>query len=233
MRSQYQMWQDPMQISWPTANGQAHVVYQMFGGNRVRHDDGSWAPSEFTYVERPNDPSKPYFVVECEYSTKDLVPRIIAVQAIHREPGREVRSSDLRSISLESALEAAWLKIVQRGRVVQPDEPVDPASALEQIQAGEDRANRKTFRGLRAQSRRRVTDELLREVSGVYERALSSGQPTKAVKEHFGLATSTASLYVKRAREAGHLPPPARPQAPPRPATQSRRRNDGEHREEA
>lgn len=208
MRSQYQLWPDPFQISWPTANSQAHVVYQMFGGNRVLHDDGSWAPSEFTYVEMPNDPAAPYFVMECQYSPEDLVPRVIAVQAIQRESSREVRTSDLRSISLESALEAAWLKIIQRGHMVQPDEPVDPATALAHIQAGDaDRANRQTYRGLRAQNRRRVTDGRLREVAEVYEDALSSGQPTKAVKEHFGLATSTASLYVKRAREAGYLPP--------------------------
>lgn len=207
MRSQYQMWSDPMEISWATPNAQAHVVYQMFGGDRVLHDDGSWAPSEFTYVEMPHDSSTPYFVVECEYTAEDRVPRIIAFQVIQRDPAREVRSSDLRSISLEAALEAAWLKIVQRGVTVQADGLVDPTTAVDQIRSADlDRAHRKTYRGLRAANRRRMTDELLREVAKIYEGAESGGQPTKAVKEHFGLATSTASLYVKRARDAGHLP---------------------------
>lgn len=37
----------------------------------------------------------------------------------------------------------------------------------------------------------------------MYRENLESGSPTKAVSEHFGKASSTASVYVKRAREAG------------------------------
>jgi hypothetical protein len=43
---------------------------------------------------------------------------------------------------------------------------------------------------------------MLAEVARVYRENLPTGAPTKAVAEHFGLAPSTASLYVKRAREA-------------------------------
>ena len=62
---------------------------------------------------------------------------------------------------------------------------------------------RRTIRGLRQRARRKITPQVLAEVSQVYRENLSTGAPTKAVAEHFGLAPSTASLYVKRARAAG------------------------------
>jgi hypothetical protein len=51
--------------------------------------------------------------------------------------------------------------------------------------------------------RRKVTPDLLAQVANVYRANRPSGKPTTAVREHFDLAESTASLYVKRARDAG------------------------------
>lgn len=65
----------------------------------------------------------------------------------------------------------------------------------------------KTFRGLRAQNRRKITDSILEEVARVYRDNRDSGAPTKAVADYLHLAPSTASLYVKRARQAGALDP--------------------------
>ena len=109
MRSQWVEWPDPRTMTWAVAGGTAHVVCQMFGGERVENDDGSWTPREFTYVEMPSDATAPYFVMECEYSPHDLVPRIMTIQVIQRDPSREVRSTDLRHIHLKDALEQAWL----------------------------------------------------------------------------------------------------------------------------
>lgn len=212
MRSQWMRWPDEMKIQWPVAGGTAFVVYQMFGGDKVENDDGTWTPKEFTYVEMASDATTPYFVMECEYSTPDLVPRIMSFQLIQRDPSREVRSTDLRHVRLEDALEQAWLKVTNRPATVRengatPAEMVSPAT-IEQDK-------RRTLRGLRSQNRRKVTPNLNQEVAEIWL-ADATGAPTKAVADHFDLAPSTASLYVKRARDAGLLPP--QPRTPPKKA---------------
>lgn len=52
--------------------------------------------------------------------------------------------------------------------------------------------------------RRTITDDLLREVAAVYRREIDHA-PTVAVGRHLGVAMRTARLYVRRARDAGHL----------------------------
>jgi hypothetical protein len=209
MRSEYRLWSDPFTVQWVTSGGAtARVVYPAFGGDRVLHDDGSWAPKEFTYVEMPEDASRPYYVVECEYGDADLKPRIIAVHTIQRSPERDVRVSDLRQISLEDALEDAWVHVVQGGVTIPEDGKVSVQQLTDSLPRG---VSRSTFRGLRAGTRSRVTDERLQLVADTYRAAQGEGAPTKAVGRTLDVAPSTASLWVKRARDAGLLePPPAR-----------------------
>ena len=73
------------------------------------------------------------------------------------------------------------------------------------IRFTDDATRRRTISGLRRQSRNKVTGEVLEQVADVYLK--NPHAPTKAVGREMGLAPSTASLYVKRAREAGFLPP--------------------------
>ena len=68
----------------------------------------------------------------------------------------------------------------------------------------ERRVTAKAVARARARSRRKVTDEVLRQVADVY-RANVNDRPTQAVRERFGMPRSTAALYVRRARDAGHL----------------------------
>lgn len=58
-------------------------------------------------------------------------------------------------------------------------------------------------KGLRARARRRVDHRLLEEVARIYRANVKSGKPTKAVRDELGLPTSTASYYVRHARDAG------------------------------
>jgi hypothetical protein len=201
MRSQWKRWPDEMRISWPVAGGTGHAIYQAFRGDTVEHDDGSWTPREFTYVEIPTDPALPYFVVECEHSDIDVVPRVMAVHTIQQDPRREVRASDFRRMRLEDALEEAWLRVTRKPARVTADGAAPSELLKDDADAPLDK--RRTLRGLRSQNRRKITDELLDEVASVYRRNLDTGAPTKAVAERWGLAPSTASLYVKRARDAG------------------------------
>ena len=203
MRSSWTTWPDEMRISWPVRRGTAFVVFPLFTGDRVEHEDGSWTPREFTYVEMPTDEALPYFVMECTCA-EDLVPRIQSVQAIGRDPQREVRSTDLRRIRLEDGLEQAWLRVTRRPSTVVAD-TATPAELLARTPAPLNK--RKTLRGLRAQNRRKITDSVHEEVARVYRANIETGAPTKAVADHFGIAASTAFLYVKRARVAGVLEP--------------------------
>lgn len=204
MRSQWRLWPDPMRISWQVPGGVGHVTYSLFAGARVEHDDGSWSPKEFTYVEMPTDAHLPYYVLECEYGD-DLVPRIMSVQVVQRDPRREVRSVDLRPLRIEDALEEAWLKVTRRPTVVTDGSTSNPAEALSANL--EPAQQRKMLRGLRAPDRRRITPDVHAEVARVYRANIASGAPVKAVAEHFAVATSTAFLYVRRARENGALEP--------------------------
>jgi hypothetical protein len=53
-------------------------------------------------------------------------------------------------------------------------------------------------------ARRKVTDDVLRDVAEVYRREIGKN-PTEAVADHLGVAMRTAGLYVRRARDAGFL----------------------------
>jgi hypothetical protein len=183
--------------------GEAYVVYPDSPKFSIKNEDGTLSPTEFTYVEMPKDETAPYFRMECEYSPPDLVPRITAFHVIQRERSREVRSTDLRHIRLEEALQEAWLKVTVR-TVYRNTRVSPPVLVFQQIT---DHDIRKTLHGLRSKNRRKITPTVDREVAEIWQ-ADTTGAPTKAVADHFGLAPSTASLYVKRARDAGLLPPP-------------------------
>lgn len=53
--------------------------------------------------------------------------------------------------------------------------------------------------------RNSVNDDLLKQVAEVYRAAIPAGAPTDAVRQHFHVSHSSATRYVRLAREAGHL----------------------------
>jgi hypothetical protein len=200
VRSRFDRYPDHYERSLPLAGGTARVAYS-YTGAKVEREDGTSTPERFTYVETPADPSAPSYHIECAHDDGGR-PRIIAVHIIGR--GRDVYSSDLRRMrSLEDVVEAAWVAISHRDAFVIGDSLEEVSESIERVAAEQMDANRRTVRGLRRQVRRKVTPELLEEVAEVYRANLATGKPTLAVREHFELAESTASLYVKRARDAG------------------------------
>ena len=203
MRSRFVLWPDERRRTMPIVGGEAYVVFPM-SGETVKHDDGTLSPVEFTYVEAPDDPLSPMYVVECEYDETEL-PRINAVHVVRRPPnGREVRSVDLRRLrSLEEVIEDAWGQASFHPLTFLGDTMDEVTVSMERALAAQPAEMKRAIRGLRQRSRRKITPQVLAEVAEVYREHLSTGAPTKAVGEHFGLAPSTASLYVKRARAAG------------------------------
>jgi hypothetical protein len=201
MRGRFAVWPDASKRTAPVVGGEAYVVYPMSGA-RVEHDDGTVSPVEFTYVETPDDPLLPMYVVECTHG-EDSLPRIDAVHVVRRPDGREVRSVDLRRLRpLEELIEDAWDMASFRPLLFIGDTEHEVQVSMDRALATEPAEMRKTIRGLRQKARRTITPKVLAEVARIYREHLSTGAPTKAVAEHFGIAPSTASLYVKRARDA-------------------------------
>lgn len=124
------------------------------------------------------------------FDASDGVPRCVSFTIEKTESGREIRSVDLR-LSVEDALEMSTRSIA--GRSVMP--------SYEDVRSG---ATLRAVRSARRTGRRKVTDDLLREVAEIYRREVDSN-PSEAIAAHLGIADRTARLYVRRARDAGFL----------------------------
>ncbi len=129
--------------------------------------------------------------------TIDGTPQVREVRLSSVTGGDEVRAADLRALRLDDLLElatgAAGLVVtLDVGEVVTAEGPGDERTTVRQV------------REARRRARRKVTDELLREVAEVYGDN-SEGAPVQAVSEHFDVALRTATWYVRQARDAGYL----------------------------
>ena len=105
-----------------------------------------------------------------------------------------------QSIDVERFLEVACQMIAFH---VVEQHPGGGVNAVMSHRAPDLAAVAKSVGRARRNTRRQISDEKLAEVVEVYR--ANPALPTAAVAERFGLALRTASLYVKRAREAGLL----------------------------
>ncbi len=176
--------------------GDGYVVVRWpFLGAKMLEFDGEYLPMEWLYLDASGPPGSPIYLLEFR-AGDDGVPRPGTVMICAQEGGREVRASDLRRLRpLEQILEES-VDLIARGPRVSGDDDglISPAELA--ARAG----LRRAVRGVRRADRRVFTDERAAEVADVYVANMAGGSPTKAVREHFGIAESTASLYVKRAR---------------------------------
>ncbi len=115
--------------------------------------------------------------------------------------GREVRAADLPSAAdLELYSEIACEMVALH---VTEDLPGGGVMAAHSGSQPDLAVVAKGVRRVRRNTRRQLSDDRLPEVAEVYR--ASPGRPTAAVAERFSIALRTASLYVKRARDAGLL----------------------------
>jgi hypothetical protein len=118
----------------------------------------------------------------------DGVPHAMRVDLVSTRSDRGVPPMALRDIRLEDWIERACtvvaVKYEQGAREFSHAEPGESLPAI---------------RRARARARGGYTDDMMRQVADVYMSA--NVHPTKAVREAFGVAQSTAQLYVKKARE--------------------------------
>lgn len=160
--------------------GQA-MVPEVFGCHLSDFDDGS--PEVDIYWQMVNGAP---------------VCREVRIRSVDSD--REVQCSGLAGVRVEDLLEQTVKALVWNAdlrKTEDPDRWAWPSGAVQRGAVGE-------VRQARSRRKMQVTDELLSEVAEVY-RANVERQPTAAVADHFDRAHRTAALYVKRAREAGHL----------------------------
>lgn len=132
-----------------------------------------------------------------EFEVRDGVPVCRRVVFEATADGREVRTSDLRRLRVEDLLEDATTNVAHRED--------SEGEYYRNFQEWRDVV--RAVRSKRRDGRRRISDDVLREVAEVY-RANVEQYPTRAVADHLGgVADRTARLYVRRARDAGFLGP--------------------------
>lgn len=134
------------------------------------------------------------------FEVRNGVPECRGIYVESWEDGRGLRTSDVRSISVDDYVAAATASLALHivdddGReVLMSSAPQDVRNAWRQVERVRVKAGP-----------RRAHNVDLGDVAEVY--ATAEHAPTKTVAEHFEMPHRTASLYVKRARDAGLLPP--------------------------
>jgi len=173
------------------------VRYRTEDGARVLRGSETLLPAVFVACF-PDDRGGPE--LHLRFEMREGVPQCREVALLSEPDGREIRPVDVKSIDVERFLEVACQMIALH---VVEQYPTGGVDAVMSHQATELAAVARSVSLARRNTRRQIPDEKLAEVVEVYR--ANPTRPTAAVAERFGLALRTASLYVKRAREAGLL----------------------------
>ncbi len=159
-----------------------------------------WGIAEWGYEDRKFLPNGVDVTMELEVI--DGVPHCVEVRFATTREDRGVPAKAIREFRLED-----WIERACEGALWLRHENEEARKHYSDIDHGD---TLRSIRRARAKARGGYTDEMLREVAAIYVEN-AAHHPTKAVREAFGVAQSTAQLYVKKARDAGFLePPPSR-----------------------
>ncbi len=150
---------------------------------------------EVTFPGADGQPS-----LEMTLDSSSGVPRCTDLRISAQQDGREVRTTDLRAVTIED-----WLEVIVSAAaevVVSRAGAATTTTAAVQTDA-ERKASLSVIRDARRSARRRVTPDLLERVATVYRQALD--RPVEAVQAAFGTSYRTAARYVQMARQQGFL----------------------------
>lgn len=178
-----------LNVGWADGNGEMIRV-----GDRLVHQQ--------IKVTFPGAGGQPR--LEAVIDSQTGVPRVTDLTVTSVEDGREVRSTDLRSIEVESLLEAIVPLFTLEGEWGE-DGSFSGVESIADSQSDEFRRSRSALREVRRASRRKVTPELLAQVAEVYR--ANPDRPAEAVEMAFATSTRTAFRYISMAREQGILEP--------------------------
>jgi hypothetical protein len=170
-------------------------LYVPFGGGRA-------VPLMFTYEGSGR------FHWQMTVEVLDGRPRCTRL-ILDSAPGAFIDAAALRALPfgrlLEEALLVSAIELDDDGRPV--GQPIGTRTTsvadARRLHAKIEREHRRRARGTR--TRGRVDDERLKEVAEVYRGALARGSPTEAVHKSFKIGRSTASRWVRMARDRGYL----------------------------
>jgi hypothetical protein len=132
-------------------------------------------------------------IVRVSFEVVAGIPQCRRMEIIAIDGGREVRPTDVHSVHLADVLELVYSQI---GLVEH-----DGSWTLSLGGAGV----RAAVRSARKGRPRTMTPELLGEVAAIYREHVDGGTPTAEVARRFSVASRTARLYIKKARDSGLL----------------------------
>lgn len=148
---------------------------------------GARLPRQFEVMTRPEAEGPLHTAT---FAVIDGRPKCIGAGAFMWRPeDREIQTTDLRAVRIGDMLDHAAEALTAR------DEPFGWTTGPDV---------RGTAQRTVRNARRRVNDDLLRQVAAIYEANLD-GAPVAEVEAEFGVSRRTASLYVKKARDAGYI----------------------------
>ena len=174
-----------LRVSSNSKDGKARI------GNRL-------LPRRFTLTAINDDDSPNLRMV---FAVLDGVPQCRGVHIESSDGGREVQSGDLRALRLEDFLEFA---MTETASVVTKTTAAGETTAVHTVDPDERARTLKVLQRARSDARRKVTDDMLREVAAIYRTNLDNN-PTQAVADHYDKSPRSARLYVKQARDKGFL----------------------------
>jgi hypothetical protein len=142
--------------------------------------------------------------LEMRVEVLDGVPECRELRLIGSPGGRPVQPRDLEAIRLTDLVDLLCASMSDR--VVSEADGVVTVISEEASIGGALDAMRQARKGRGA---RRINRPMLEKVAEIYRDNIE-GNPTAKVRDAFGVQQRTAALYVKRARDAGLLPPTTR-----------------------
>lgn len=132
------------------------------------------------------------------------VPRCVSLGLSAVEGGREVRSTDLRTVEVEALIEAIVPLFTLEGEWDE-NGGFRGVEGVPDSSSDEFRRARTALREVRRASRRKVTPELLARVAEVYHS--DPERPAEAVELAFAVSPRTAFRYISQARDQGLIEP--------------------------
>lgn len=150
---------------------------------------------------------RPGIRLELQIRVIDGAPQCIGMRLISSPDKSPVTGAVVRMVDLEHWVEVACSRAIRELAGASESVETDADGAVWMLPSdaaieATDRARKAARRARRAQGG--YSPALLRKVGQVYEANVDSF-PTRAVRESFGVAQSTAQLYVKKARAQGFI----------------------------
>jgi hypothetical protein len=158
---------------------------------------GKYMPMWMEYAEDGHDGPDRF----CRVELRDDIPRLVELTYSAAESQTEVRQKHLRDTNIADLIDVLYGMLVIEIRDGEAVLNLGELGSRQDVEIRNFLADTRMGKG-----KRRITDELLRQVAEVY-RANIDNAPTEAVARTFGQRTRQASTYVQKARERGYLPP--------------------------